>query len=258
MVPATLASYPVLVSVLLPLPRSTLPLIFATGLPGVVPLLLLLTTSLPLPSVIFPLITAGSVTDWALLLIVVVPVGLMLPVMVPLLVTRKVPPADVMFPVMPVPTAENRKFSSVLVWPVPAAPKLIAPIIEPVAVEASVTRLPPPIEMATVPAGAPVTSMPPSLLTTLVVPADRSGAAEGRVVPVTVAPGVTLIVSVLIDDWKPLVSAVVQVTVSFVALIRQSAKAGVGTRTPKPARAVPNFRYCFAGSRVSICSAPRC
>ena len=121
-----------------------------------------------------------------------------------------------------------------------------------------VGQLPPPIEMATVPAGAPVTSMPPSLLTTLVVPADRSGAAEGRVVPVTVAPGVTLIVSVLIDDWKPLVSAVVQVTVSFVALIRQSAKAGVGTRTPKPARAVPNFRYCFAGSRVSICSAPRC
>ncbi len=97
------------------------------------------------------------------------------------------------------------------------------PVIEPVAVDASVTRLPPPIEIATLPAGAPTLLMSPSLLTTLWLPAERIGIADESVVPETVAPGVTLIVSRLIDDWNPLVSAVVQVTVSLVALIRQSA-----------------------------------
>jgi hypothetical protein len=57
---------------------------------------------------------------------------------------------------------------------------------------------------------------------------------------------VTLIVSELIDDWNPLGSAVVQVTVSFVALIRQSAHAAVGVAIPaRPANAVPTIKSCL-------------
>src|SRR5205823_100758 len=68
--------------------------------------------------------------------------------------------------------------------------------------------------------------------------------------------GVTSIVSRLIVDWNPFGSAVVQVTVSLVALIRQSAKAAVGVRTPKPARAVPNMRNCFVEKRSVILIIP--
>src|SRR3954447_167917 len=203
--------------------------------------------SLPAPSVTLPV-------SVPLLLIVVLPDDAMLPVIPPLFVTRKAPPADVMLPVT---VAAVFRFSNVLVWLVPAAPKRMSPVIVPVAVDASVTRLPPPIETATLPAGAPTLVMSPSLLTTLCVPAERIGAADVSVVPETVAPGVTLIVSRLIDDWNSLVSAVVQVTVSFVALIRQSAKAAVGvTNAPRPVSAVPSMRYCFAEKRVSMTIAP--
>src|SRR5436190_23831926 len=127
----------------------------------------------------------------------------------------------------------------------------MSPWIKPVAVDASVTRLPPPTEIATLPAGAPTFVILPSLLMTLWLPAERIGAAEVSVVPETFTPGRLLIVSRLIVDWNPLVSAVEQVTVSFVALMRQSANAAVGMK-PRPARAVPNLRYCFAVTRFNI------
>src|SRR4051794_41872350 len=111
----------------------------------------------------------------------------------------------------------------------------MSPVIVPVAVDASVTRLPPPIETATLPAGAPTLVMSPSLLTTLCVPAERIGAADVSVVPETVAPGVTLIVSRLIDDWNPLVSAVGAGARAFVALFWQTPKApGGGAKGPRP------------------------
>src|SRR6476646_5914959 len=149
--------------------------------------------------------------------------------MPPLLVTRKLPPADVIFPVIVgLPIVVSFKFSSVLVCAAPAAPKLMSPVMLPVAVDASVMRLPPPTEAATLPAGAPVTVIAPSLLMTLAVPAERMGAAAPSVVPLTVTPGRLLMVSWLIDDWNPLVSAVAQVTVSLVAFMRQSANAAEG------------------------------
>src|SRR6478609_5368501 len=193
--------------------------------------------------------------------------------MPPLLVTRKAPPADEMFPKIDAgpgekvafgagfpdreaPLLVTFRFSSVLVWPVAAAPNWISPAMPPVAVEASVTRLPPPSEMAMLPAGAPPLLIAPSLLTTLWLPAERIGAGAARVPPVTFTPGRTLIVSRLNDDWKPLVSAVEQVTVVLVALMRQSASAGVGNMIPKPVSAVPSFRPCFAEKRVSILLTP--
>ena len=67
------------VSVLLPLPKSTLPVMTAAGLPGVVPLPLLLTVSLPLPRVMLPVMKAGLAALVGVLVIVVVPDEVILP-----------------------------------------------------------------------------------------------------------------------------------------------------------------------------------